>query len=369
VGTVVVCTALEHLRRNLPHADIAPYGLSSFDAVRGLNNTVRVLFTLGLALSPLVFRFVAIGRGYRDQPRTIAAGWAGTVVVGSVLLALRPHTVLVGNYVSRPGGYANAVVGTAPAVFDPFVWALVQAVAIVSTAVLVGLAIRHAARLRALHMSIGQTAPERALLFLFGGLLALLYVGLSFLGERQYDRYLLPLLPIAGLLLLRVAPPDARPPARPEARPEQPAPARAAWRVPAVGVAALTALLYLIGSVLTYSTLVRDRAVWDAAAQLTDAGTSTTAINAGSDWNGFHAATAVDRYAVEQENDAYLGDFWIQRFPQSSDCYLVTTSPMPGPTWELVGTRQRRPFGVGFGAFTAYVYRRAAGQPFGPDRC
>jgi hypothetical protein len=114
---------------------------------------------------------------------------------------------------------------------------------------------------------------------------------------------------------------------------------------------------------------MRDRTVWDAATQLTDAGTSATAINAGSDWDGFHATTAVDRAAVKNENDAYVGDFWIQRFTRSSDCYLVTASRMTGPTWQLVGTRAGRPFGVGLGWFTAYIYRRTDHHPFGPAHC
>jgi Dolichyl-phosphate-mannose-protein mannosyltransferase len=355
VGTVIVCVALEHLRRNLPHADVAPYGLSSFDPSGGVNNTVRALFTLGLALSPLVFRFLVIGARHRDQPRRVIIAWVGAVAVGAVLLVLHSHTVLVGNYVSRPGAYSNAVVGTAPEVIDPVVWAVVQAIAIMSTAVLIGAVVGHISLLRSVRTVLDRAAPDRGLPFLFGALLGLLYVGLSFLGERQYDRYLLPVLPIAGLALLRAE--------QPATRPDSPS------RVPAAGTAALVALLYLVGSVLTYSTLVRDRTVWDAATQLTDAGTPATSINAGSDWNGFHAATAVDRGAVKHENDAYLGDFWIQRFPQSSDCYLVTTSPISGPAWHLVSTRSRRPFGFGFGTVTAYTYRRTDHHPFGPDRC
>ena len=354
VGTVIVCVVFEHLRRNLPHADVAPYGLSSFDVSRGIDNTVRAVFTLGLALSPLVFRFLMVGRRYRDQPRPVLIGCAATLVVGVVLVALPSHSVLVDNYVSRPGGYPNAVVGTAPEVVNPVVWAVVQAVAVLSTAVLIGAAVRHAGWLRTVRTEIDRATPERGLPFLFGALLGLLYVGLSFLGERQYDRYLLPVLPIAGLALVRHERPATEPPPR---------------RAVAAGPIALVALLYLVGSVLTYSTLVRDRTVWDAATQLTDAGTPSTLINAGSDWNGFHATTAVDRDAVKNENDAYLGDFWIQRFPRSSDCYLVTASPISGPTWHLVSTRSQRPFGFGFGSFTAYTYRRTNHHPFGPSRC
>jgi hypothetical protein len=354
-GTVIACAVLEHLRRNVPHADVAPYGLSSFDLSGGVNNTVRMVFTLGLALAPLAFRFLVTGPSLRGLPRRVVVAWVGTLAVGCVLLALHSHTVLVGNYVSRPGAYANAVVATAPSVVNPVAWAVVQAVAVLSTAVVFGAGVQHAGWLRRVHAEIERAAPIRALPFLFGGLLALLYVGLSFLGERQYDRYLLPVLPIAGVAFLRAA----------RASPQH----QTSSRLPAVGIVALTALLYLVGTVITYSTLLRDRTVWDAATQLTDAGTAPTMINAGSDWNGFHATTAVDRDAVMDENDAYLGDFWIQRFPQSSDCYLVTASPMSGASWQLVRTRAGRPFGFGFGSFTAYTYRRTDHHPFGPDRC
>jgi hypothetical protein len=257
--------------------------------------------------------------------------------------------------VSRPAAYANAVVGTSPSIADPIVWAVVQSVAILATAALVGAVVEHAGRLRNVRFAVERMPPREALPYLFGALLGLLYVGLSFLGERQYDRYLLPVLPIAGLAVLRGEPEGTL-----RVRPS---------RNPLIAAAALIAMLYVLGSVITYSTLVRDRTVWDAADDLVDRGTPATAINAGSDWNGFHATTAVDRDAVKNENKAYLGDFWIQRFPRSSDCYLVSASPMSQPGWALVDMRQQRPFGFGLGAFTAYTYRRTGGRPFGPDRC
>jgi hypothetical protein len=355
IATVILCALLEHLRRGLPHADVAPYGLSSVDLPSGINNIVRALFTLGLALSPVILRFLVLGPGVRGRPRRVVLAWAATVVVGCVLVGLHPHTTLVGNYISRPGAYANSVVGTSPSITNVVVWIVVQAVAVLATASLVGAAVEHAPYLRTVHTAIDRTPPARALPFLFAGLLGLLYVGLAFLGERQYDRYLLPVLPIAGLALMS----GERSGTQSDQR----------TRRPAFAVAALLAMLYLLGTVITYSTLVRDRTVWDAATRLTDAGIPATSINAGSDWNGFHATTAVDRDAVKNENEAYTGDFWIQRFPRSSDCYLVTASPVTGRTWQLVATRTGRPFGTGFGRFTAYTYRRTDNHPFGPNRC
>jgi hypothetical protein len=357
VLTVVLCAVLEHLRRGVPNADVAPYGLTSFDVLGGVSNIVRLIFTLGLALSPLALRFVIVTTAYRNRPRRTIIAWVISLAVGGFLLAAHSHTVLVGNYVSRPGGYANAVLGTAPAAVNVIVWAIVQALALFSTAVLVGMCVERIGRLRALPTAIGGAPPERAVLFLFGATLGVLYVVLSFVGEDQYDRYLLPVLPVAALAVLRITRPTAQPDAGLD---------RSARRTP-VGVGALIAVLYLVGVLITYSTLVRDRAVWDAASRLTADGVPATSINAGSDWDGFHATTAVQRAAVQNENAAYFGDFWIQRFPRSSDCYLVAASPLDGTTWRLVGTRTGSPFG--FGSFTAYVYRRTDRRPFGPAHC
>jgi 4-amino-4-deoxy-L-arabinose transferase-like glycosyltransferase len=60
--TIAVCYLLEHARRGLPNADVPPFGLGSFDLLAGVNNSIRGLFTLGFALSPLVLRFVILSR-------------------------------------------------------------------------------------------------------------------------------------------------------------------------------------------------------------------------------------------------------------------------------------------------------------------
>jgi Dolichyl-phosphate-mannose-protein mannosyltransferase len=353
--TVIVCAVLEHARRAVPNADVAPYGLSSFDVVGGLSNIVRAVFTLGLALSPLAFRFAVVTAAHRNRPVRTVLAWAATLTVGAYLLAGHSHNVLVGNYVSRTGGYANAVAGVAPAPVNAVVWAVVQTIALVSTAVLVGASVQHAGGLRRLRPTVAQTPPERALPFLFAATLGVLYVALSFVGEDQYDRYLLPVLPVAALAVLRIS----RPPTRDQNG--------ARDQATGVGVAVLIAMLYLVGSLITYSTLVRDRTVWDAASRLTADGIPATMINAGSDWDGFHATTPVHRDLVRDENAAYFGDFWIQRFPQSSDCYVVSASPLSSPGWQLVSTRTGSPFG--FGSFTAYTYKRTDHRPFGAARC
>jgi hypothetical protein len=357
VATVVVCAVLEHLRRGMPNADVAPFGLSSFDVLGGVSNTVRVIFTLGLALSPLALRFVVITTAYRNRTRRTLIGWVITLAIGGFLLAGHSHTVLVGNYVSRTGGYPNAVTGVAPTAVNVVVWALLQTLAVLSTAVLVGACLQHAGQLRAVRAAVTRTPPARAVPFLFGATLGALYVVLSFVGEDQYDRYLLPVLPVAALAVLRITKPSAEPGAI----------TATTGRRASIGVGLLIALLYLVGVLITYSTFVRDRTVWDAASGLTADGVPATSINAGSDWDGFHATTAVQRDAVQNENAAYFGDFWIQRFPRSSDCYVVAAAPLDATAWRLVGTRTGSPFG--FGSFTAYIYRRTDDRPFGPADC
>jgi hypothetical protein len=356
VGTAVVCAALEHLRRGLPHADVAPYGLSSLNVPGGLNEALRMAFTFGLALAPLVVRLVTRAGNRTRPPRRVMVTWIAVVGAGVALAIGEPHGVLAGNYISQRGGYPNAVVGTPPLAVHPVVWIVVQLLAVLSTALLAGEVARHARRSRTSRDRLRSVAPRRGIPLSFGLVLAALYVGLSMLGQQQYDRYLLPLLPVGALLLV-------------ERRAADPAPAiePAAYRRARPVTAGLTAFLYLLGLTITMSTLVRDRAVWDAATRLTAAGVPATSINAGSDWNGLHASTPVDRAANDKENTAYVGDMWTRRFPQSNDCFLVTVSPEPAPTWRLVATASAAPFG--FGSLTVYTYARADSRPLGAGTC
>ncbi len=359
-ATIAVCYVLERARHGLPHADAPPFGLSSFDLLAGVNNSIRGLFTLAFALSPLVLRFVILSRRRKDVSRGTVLGWVAGLGASGVLLAVAPHSVLLTNYVERAGAYRTAVVGTAPPVFDVLVWSLVQIVAIASTVVVAGeigaYVQRRGRPLRALR---GQDA-RRFILFSYAALAALLGVVLAFLDEHQYDRYLLPILPVVAVVLLSRREPRLGIEERPS---------RTRRRISTVGVTVIVAFLCLMSASLTLSTYVRDHAVWDAAVRLTQDGVPPTAINAGSAWNGTHAGTALDRNAVKNGNDQYPGDMWAQFFPRSSDCYVVSVSPMTGPAWQEVRTTSASPYGLGLGAITVYVYRRTDHRPFGPARC
>jgi hypothetical protein len=355
VVAVIGASVLEHLRHGVPHGDTPPFGLSSIHVMGAIDYAVRALFTVALAVSPLTV-LLLIRRG-RPAPTRAMFLTAGAVVTAAcTLLVLTPHSVLLTNYLERQGAYSSAMVGHPAPAFGLIIWVLVQVLAVCSAVVLCG---EIGARLRRWHRR-GAFANawdlRRFMVYAYGALLALVFVVLAFLGQRQYDRYVLAMLPAVGLLLLS------------RVRDREPSRPTVGWRT-ALAPALCAAFLLMLSLSLTVTTYVRDHTVWRSALRLTAQGVRPTAINAGSDWNGMHAATPLVRSGVVEFNKQYPGDMWAQFFPGSGDCYAVSLSPLDSDAWRLIRIEPARPYGTAFGAAPVYTYRRTDNRPFGHVAC
>jgi hypothetical protein len=354
---VLSCFVLEQLRHGLPHGDNPPFGLDSIDALGALDSLTRGMFTVALALSPLTILRL-IRRGRRRPGLGTVLGWSFAAIATCDLIVVEPHSVLLGNYVDRHGAFPTAMVGLATPAFGPIAWFAVQSLAIVSTIVMCGEMGAFAQRWRPRTVRAMLPEVRRFMVYLYGVGLSLVYVGLAFIGQTQYDRYVIPLLPTFGVLLLRGARAG-----EPSARSNR------SRRLIMLAPALCLALVLATSLSLTLTTYVRDQTVWRSALRLTAHGVAATAINAGSDWDGMHAATPLDRSGVHDPNLQYPGDMWAQRFPGSGDCYAVTVSRLPRSSWRLVYVAQARPYGTSFGAAAVYTYRRTDGKPFGNIAC
>lgn len=146
-------------------------------------------------------------------------------------------------------------------------------------------------------------------------------------GQYQVDRYLIALLPGLTVRLVSRPNPSVRPAPSPRPNPERRTRRGTTGRVVAFGLAgAATAVLATLSVRLTVHTDQRDHAVWHAAQRVAAAGVPADTINAGLDWDGTHATVPVDR--LHHREHAYLGQAWTGMFPSSTDCYIVSVSPL-----------------------------------------
>jgi hypothetical protein len=313
----VLCLVLEQLRRQLPHADVAPFGLGTLDFSSVPQSLLRVPFTLGFEFAPIaVWVLLTLrGRDWIDPGRIV--GWAlGLATLGGV--AYRdagsiPHTLL-SNYLTRHGAFSVSDVGRPPAIFSTGVWHAAEIVAGCCGVIVLGELGAWLARLPRHWRAARGGGAAPTIVAGYTAAMGVVTVGLSFAGQLQVDRYLLPVLPGLGILLLtRVR---AERLARPVVRIATLAPVLAA----ALFLAALSARV-------TLTTDRRDHAVWAAASRLVRLGVPATSINAGLDWNGTHSPAPLQRDHAGMHH--YIGQDWTYTFPGLNDCYIVAVSPVP----------------------------------------
>lgn len=347
---IVVCAALERLRHQMVHADLPPFGFDTLDLHRLPPSLLPCLFTVGLAVSPLaLWNVLTLRRRDLTDPGRVTGWLLGLLALGATASwHFSPFpTVTLTNYITPSGAFPSAVVGQAPPVIGTGAWCALQVLAMVGGVCLAGEAVARLRRMRNAWHGWRAGNTTALIMTLYTLLLVAFVVGLSFGGQRQFDRYLIPLFPGAGLLLLRPASGGALA-------------ARRALLAAFVGGA--TVLLAATSLVVALSVNTRDAAIWDAAATLQARGVPSTTINAGFSWNGYHASTALDRHWTRRGGPTYPGQTWINRFPRSRDCYVVSVSQLSGPQWKLLTRRQHRPYGFGGAAVTTYTYRHETGR-------
>ena len=323
----VVCAVLEHFRHQIPHADVAPFGFSTLDFSHVPDSLLKIPFTVGFEFAPvLVWVLLTLrGRDWLDPGRLV--GWALGLVTLGVLTdwnASGTPRTLLSNYLTPQGGFGISVVGRVPTIFPPQLWKATEVIAAICGVLLLGELVAWLARLPRLWSAARAGNAAATMLAAYTAVLVAITVGLCFAGQRQVDRYLLPVLPGIGILLL------TRVRAERLARPA----VRVATLVPVLAAALFLAAL---SARVTISTDQRDHAVFAAANRLVAQHVPATTINAGLDWNGLHAATAVDRKHIQKH--LYVGQHWTYMFSKSTDCYVVAVSPLRRPWLTLISRK------------------------------
>jgi hypothetical protein len=312
----IVAAVLEHVRHGMAYGDPPPFALSHLHAALP-PTLVSAYLTLGLAVSPLTL-WVALRLRGRDliSPGRLA-GWAvGVVAAIDAGVLHRGVRLILRNHLDATGAYWDAMVGGKVLALNPRVWQIVQYLAALGAILLageIGAALARPARL--LHR-LAAGDPARTAVVVFAILQAAVIALLSLTGQEQWDRYLLILVPCTGICLLQ---------------PTVAAPGRSRLLATTAPVAAATATAVLIGAVCWYMAAyadARDGMVWTAAQDLVNRGVDPRDINAGLDWDGYHALTPADkRTAGSGRHYEYRGQRWAALFTGTRDCWLVSLTP------------------------------------------
>lgn len=279
-------------------------------------HSVPAFMTLAAALLPVLA--VAIGRRLRDlrASHLIAAG--GLVAMGVVVV---PQAPFVGNIWSPDGATGDAVlIGGRDFVIAPRLWLLSEQLALMASVLLAALVLRRASRwlLRiqspsAVFARVSSAAVSREAPL---GLFLLAYAaGLVLYGSLFpiLDRYLLPMIPPATVLLLPSVGDVAV-----SARNRAFAHAAFAWL-------ALSAVLVATNS------FAFDVARWRAGERAVAMGYSPQTVDAGYEWVGFHGI-GMEVKRTESFDLTWYDDLW----PSFRPCAVLSTSPMDDARFQLV---------------------------------
>jgi hypothetical protein len=360
VGVLIVGALLEHFRHQMANADRAPFSFSTLQFNHVPSSLVPCLFTVALAVAPLAcWTLLTLRRKDLLDPGRLTGWLLGLAALGYVAqwnFATVP-TVTLRNYVLPTGSFGGVAVGYAPPIMGVAVWHALQITAMISAIVLTGEIGARLRRLNALWNACRAGSPTLIVLTVYWLLLGAFVVGLAFGGQVQFDRYLLPLFPGAGILLLR-----------PSNHHTLSAKAKASRTPIAVATVLMIAFLAAVELNMTVSTDARDGTIWRAATRLTQLGVPAEMINAGLDWNGYYASTPTNRPDAALDINTYAGQHWTHIFPRASDCFVVTLTRVPARYrhWHLIAITRARPYGFHLTRITVYSYFRTSCSPSQP---
>lgn len=274
----------------------------------------------------------------------------GTFV--ALAVSVVPWGFLGGNMWMQKGFAGDSLLsGVRSDVIDLGAWALSRQTATFGMVLLAAAAILWADRRLAQAASVADVGVA-ALRVLRSpeGLMVLFIVGYSaeivlFAPFFVYDRYLVPLVPIAAILLLRGRPQAARP-----------GPSLAMAHV-AFGWVAFSALL--IGA----NSFAYDAARWRAGLTAVAAGYPASGVDAGYEWVGTHSSGR-PKPGAPADNMVWLGSRWALIRP----CAVVSNAPLEDPDLHLIEVdraayRQYLFFGPEQGL---YLYGASKSQRCGP---
>ena len=248
---------------------------------------------LGLLLLPVLVASRPIARvraAWRDAP-AVTVLVAGASVVWLAIGAVRAAADLyVGNYVVHDGALSDIVLrGPRPDVFPTAVWV---AIAVVASAAAVALAVIAAhAGTRAVRAGVAARRVGADPVTVLLGVVVIGYLGgyvlATLTGIQVYDRYVLPVLPAAGMLLLR-------PPARIQDGADAGAvdPGRGE-RAPAIAAGVALVALAVVGLAFAADSASFDGARWRVAQAAVARGWPVRQVAGGFEWRAYRRG---DRY-------------------------------------------------------------------------
>lgn len=242
---LIALVYLELWRRSLPGDDPPQVTFSPGLLLQSLKCAV---FSSGLYLLPVI---VLVATPFRWRRNAVIAALGVGILALSIALAKRGD-VFFGNYLTESGAYPSVLAGER-VVIPHVVFPILGFASCISLMLMAG---------HLVHNGVKMDLPS-TLLFLF---LSATTFGPSLMGQQIFGRYLLPLLPFMVLLLLS--------------------------RCPARNIAAsliTTAPLALLGLLITANALSFDAARWKFAESFVRKGWKPQDVNAGMEWNGWHA--------------------------------------------------------------------------------
>lgn len=328
-AALLVLMVLKHWRAGLTMGQNPPVSLNPVAVLHAaVMNLPFGWLTLGFLISPLVLIYV--------RPRCWSRrGWTGAGASAFVVALACRHGVhpwgnhpapFIGNYMSFNGEYHQVHAFDHP-VIAAWIWVLLAVVGAVSS-VLAGGAVAEGWRL---------IDPMVRSFTLFSGLITIV---VATVGGVLYDRYLLVLVPgFASAVVLSSAH---------AVQQSRPGVVRGVLAgVITLGIGGLAAAMFLNAN-------ASDGARWDAASQLARAGVPAEVIDAGMEWDGWHARAGV----VEWNN--WSAGAWSLFHPNASACVVIVENHDPVPdNWTLLSRHDYRTFGL-FGSSALWVYRTAA---------
>ncbi len=359
-AAVLIATAVIHLAAaRLPVESTAPVDLKA-----GWIRLQQSITTLAFALVPATVLAFVVWRGRVWRRDLLPGVLVGLAIAWGPLVSVMTNGSLprlfIGNLFAEFGtSGSGALTGSRPALYPLMVWHAVQSFGLVATVVvpgvvtgIVGAVIRSggASRARVLAWLGSPTGLLAAFVaFTVAGLVVFC------LAYSMFDRYLWPLIPAAGALLLArqaAEQPAAGP--QPGAPPGAESSGRALVGAMAASAVLLTALGLLALAVLLNSnafSVARWRMAGEAAAQ----GVPPETIDAGSEWVGTYATGPVLVNGEAKPGALWYSGWW----PSFVACAVVSSSQLSRTGYTLLAgdVAAYRQFDLVGPPLPLYVYR------------
>lgn len=344
LAVAAVCAGIYVWTATLPGAQGKVLGLPSSATWGTLGG---VYFTLSFMVAPVLPGATLRLKAWRRPAAIVAAGVA--LAIGALLVA-RHHPLFIGNYLDQQGAGGNRVLsGTRPLLFPEPLWEVFRALALVAGVVFAGVLGGTGWQLvrgtrNPLHSTVRPApgvvptarVPERRLVLVFTWVSAAVLAGYGlFVRAAFWDRYLWPVAFGAAVLMVGSG--------------------LRSWRTASVGrwrpALTVRAFAWVSAALVGFSALAvtlnsdaYDAARWAAGQELVDRGYPASAVDAGFDWVGAHAGGVARPGRAVAGAPAY--EMWYdQMFPGFKDCAVVSSSPLLGPSLQLLRTTRYEELG------------------------